>query len=60
MLTPPDTRSNTQRIYVPRTAIASLEVAGVIGLAAKPRAAAPAEQPQSGILPFEPAAEAEQ
>ena len=31
LLTPPDTRSNTQRIYLPRTAIETLEVAGVIG-----------------------------
>jgi hypothetical protein len=31
MLTPPDTRSNTQRIYVPRAAIQTLEVVGLIG-----------------------------
>jgi hypothetical protein len=31
LLTPPDTRSNTQRIYVPRQAIQSLEVVGLIG-----------------------------
>jgi len=31
MLTPPDTRSNTQRIYVPRLAIQSLEAVGLIG-----------------------------
>ena len=31
LLTPPDTRSNTQRIYVPRTSIQTLEVAGIIG-----------------------------
>jgi hypothetical protein len=31
MLTPPDTRSNTQRIYVPRRAIEMLEVVGLIG-----------------------------
>jgi hypothetical protein len=31
MLTPPDTRSNTQRIYVPRTAIQALEVVSLIG-----------------------------
>lgn len=31
LLTPPDTRSNTQRIYVPRTAIQTLEVVGLIG-----------------------------
>jgi hypothetical protein len=31
LLTPPDMRSNTQRIYVPRSAIETLEVAGLIG-----------------------------
>lgn len=31
MLTPPDTRSNTQRIYVPRLAIQELEVLSLIG-----------------------------
>jgi hypothetical protein len=31
MLTPPDTRSNTQRIYVPRQAIQALEVVSLIG-----------------------------
>ncbi|MGA2808437.1 MAG: hypothetical protein ABSE87_09895 [Terracidiphilus sp.] len=31
MLTPPDTRSNTQRIYVPRQAIQSLKTIGLIG-----------------------------
>jgi len=31
MLTPPDTRSNTQRIYVPRAAIQTLEVVSLIG-----------------------------
>jgi hypothetical protein len=31
LLTPPDTRSNTQRIYVPRAAIQSLGVVGLIG-----------------------------
>jgi len=30
LLTPPDTRSNTQRIYIPRLAIAELEVLSVI------------------------------
>jgi hypothetical protein len=33
LVTPPDTRSNTQRIYVPRQAIQSLEVVGLIGAA---------------------------
>lgn len=35
LLTPPDTRSNTQRIYVPRTAIQTLEVLGLIGAAGR-------------------------
>lgn len=33
LLTPPDTRSNTQRIYVPRQAIQTLEVVSLIGSA---------------------------
>ena len=45
MLTPPDTRSNTQRIFVPRTAIQSLEVVSLIGTARK-RAAEAADQPE--------------
>lgn len=55
MLTPPDTRSNTQRIYVPRLAIESLEVVGLIGAAARKHAATPirqAEQPE--LFPGEP------
>jgi hypothetical protein len=35
LLTPPDTRSNTQRIYVPRAAIRTLEVVGLIGAGAR-------------------------
>jgi len=31
MLTPPDTRSNTQRVYIPRAAIQTLEVVSLIG-----------------------------
>jgi hypothetical protein len=38
LLTPPDQRSNTQRIFVPRSAIQTLEVVSLIG-AAKRRAA---------------------
>ncbi|HEY2858074.1 MAG TPA: hypothetical protein VGJ21_06640 [Terracidiphilus sp.] len=44
LLTPPDQRSNTQRIYVPRQAIQTLEVVSLIG-AAKRRPAA-ADQPE--------------
>ena len=43
LLTPPDMRSNTQRIYVPRQAIQALEVVSLIG-AGKRRPAA-TEQP---------------
>ena len=55
MLTPPDTRSNTQRIYVPRQAIQSLEVLGLIGVTARKRTQAAAraiKQPE--LFPGEP------
>jgi hypothetical protein len=45
LLTPPDTRSNTQRIFVPRTAIQTLEVAALIGAAGGRRSIAAIEQP---------------
>lgn len=51
LLTPPDTRSNTQRIYIPRQAIQTLEVVGLIGAAARKRTA-PATQPE--LFPAEP------
>lgn len=35
LLTPPDTRSNTQRIYIPRSAIQTLEIVGLIGAGAR-------------------------
>ena len=44
LLTPPDTRSNTQRIYLPRQAIQSLEVVGLIGAASRKRIPRP-DQP---------------
>ncbi|MDR3751438.1 MAG: hypothetical protein P4K94_08120 [Terracidiphilus sp.] len=37
LLTPPDARSNTQRIYVPRQSIRSLEVVSLIGAAGRKR-----------------------
>jgi len=49
LLTPPDTRSNTQRIYIPRAAIQALEVVGLIGAGARKRPAArqrAADQPE--------------
>lgn len=45
LLTPPDTRSNTQRIYVPRQAIQSLEVVSLIGASRRAAAHKP-EQPE--------------
>jgi hypothetical protein len=35
LLTPPDTRSNTQRVYVPRQAIQALEVLSLIGASSR-------------------------
>jgi hypothetical protein len=55
LLTPPDTRSNTQRIYIPRTAIQTLEVVGLIGAAIRRSPAArptPADQPD--LFPADP------
>ena len=49
LLTPPDMRSNTQRIYIPRLAIETLEVVGVIGAPSRRRpgpGAKPEEQPE--------------
>jgi len=49
LLTPPDTRSNTQRIFVPRQAIQTLEVVSLIGAASRKRAEAASratEQPE--------------
>lgn len=37
LLTPPDTRSNTQRIYIPRKAIQTLEVLSLIGTGTRRR-----------------------
>jgi len=42
LLTPPDTRSNTQRVFVPRSSIRELSVLGVMAApASAPRAAQP-------------------
>lgn len=46
-LTPPDTRSNTQRIFLPRASVTELEVVAVVGSAVKRKpgpAAASVEQ----------------
>jgi hypothetical protein len=48
LINPPDTRSNTQRIFVPRSALTALTVLAVIGSPAgrvrKPRPGVPADQ----------------
>jgi len=43
LLTPPDMRSNTQRIYLPRQAIQTLEVVGLIGAGGRRKGAAPSQ-----------------
>ncbi len=43
LINPPDTRSNTQRIFVPRTALSELTVLAVIGGATKRRRGATPE-----------------
>ncbi len=50
-LTPPDTRSNTQRIFLPRLSIAELEVVSVIGGST---AAARRKPPQGETLSSQP------
>jgi hypothetical protein len=52
LLTPPDTRSNTQRIYIPRQAIQTLEVVGLIGAPGRKRSEATAQAAeQPGLFP---------
>lgn len=36
-LTPPDTRSNTQRLWIPSESVAEFEVVAVVGAVAKPK-----------------------
>lgn len=55
-LTPPDTRSNTQRLWIPPAAISELEVIAVLGVRRKP--SAPPAKPtsaQESLFPGEPA-----
>jgi len=40
-LTPPDTRSNTQRIFLPRTSVAEMEVVAVISASGKRKSIGP-------------------
>jgi hypothetical protein len=46
LVNPPDQRSNTQRIFVPRTALDSLTVLAVIGAARRPKRGAADDQRQ--------------
>ncbi len=46
LVNPPDQRSNTQRIFVPRTALESLTVLAVIGAARRRRRGEPQDQRQ--------------
>ncbi len=52
LLTPPDTRSNTQKIYVPRQSIQTLEVVALIGAAGKRKGiAARRAETQAALFP---------
>jgi hypothetical protein len=54
LLTPPDTRSNTQRMYIPRQAIQALEVVSLIGSGGRRRRAdADRVQGQPELFPNE-------
>jgi hypothetical protein len=53
LLTPPDTRSSTQRIYVPRQAIQSLEVVSLIGAPGRRRVEAAAREKELELFPGE-------
>jgi hypothetical protein len=54
LLTPPDTRSNTQRIYLPRQAIQSLQVVSLIGAASHKRSGPPVlKTDQPDLFPIE-------
>lgn len=48
-LTPPDVRSNTQRLFVPRVAFTAMEVVGVIGPAGRAKKAG-AERGQKSLF----------
>ncbi|MGA3210576.1 MAG: hypothetical protein ABSD20_04665 [Terriglobales bacterium] len=53
LVSPPDSRSNTQRIFVPRAAISELKVLGVIGSPTRPRSRPPADTSQREMFPEE-------
>ena len=49
---PPDVRSNTQRIFVPRTALSGLQVVGVITTPSKAAEASTKSRNEEPLLPF--------
>ena len=53
---PPDPFGNTQRIFVPRSALAGIEVLGVVGSPLRKRKQKPAPEGQPGLFdhPAEP------
>jgi len=53
-LTPPDTRSNTQRVWLPRTSLTEMEVVAVIGGASrkKPSGAVKPQEEQETLFPL--------
>jgi hypothetical protein len=53
-LTPPDTRGNTQRVWLPRASLTELEVVAVIGSAPrkKPATAAKPDEQQETLFPL--------
>jgi hypothetical protein len=52
-LTPPDTRANTQRLFIPRSALQSIEALGLVApSAAKPRPTPSTDQPT--LFPDQP------
>jgi hypothetical protein len=56
LLTPPDTRSNTQRIYVPRSALTGLQVLAVIGGQSRRKSASlPLDSQQKYLFQMAPA-----
>ncbi len=56
LLTPPDTRSSTQRIYVPRQSIQALEVVSLIGARGRSRTRAEGSAAaQPDLFPCDPA-----
>jgi hypothetical protein len=53
-MTPPDTRGNTQRLFIPRSAVESVEPLGLI-LPASPKAPRAKPEPQPTLFPEESA-----